>query len=288
MSVGMTSLPQITRKRVRATLVEEREYQRDERGRFGAGGDRPAPGGGKFKAGVPWSRGVPVKQQPSYEPGPRLAPLRYRVRASLAEESATVIHVGTHLPRVPSSLVNDTKADYTNEVPDEAFADDVQRKIKIRRSMGLASEANDAPSPGMKFTKEQVNYRYPATNDEQCQSCVYFKEPGSCKIVDGLIRRVDVCDKFRAPEGNAVRASLIPTAESRKPKFIVESEVVEVSPPGWSGSVKAMKKHPEISNPYALGWYMKDKGDKPHYKAEAEIVPKTIAPKMITSEAVYP
>jgi len=40
----------------------------------------------------------------------------------------------------------------------------------------------------------------------------------------------------------------------------------EVSPPGWSGTVKAMKKHKDITNPYALAWSMKNKGAKPHYK----------------------
>ena len=48
----------------------------------------------------------------------------------------------------------------------------------------------------------------------------------------------------------------------------------EVSPPGWEGSVRAMKKHPELGgedgkdgkNIYALAWYLKNKGAKPHYK----------------------
>ena len=40
----------------------------------------------------------------------------------------------------------------------------------------------------------------------------------------------------------------------------------EVSPPGWKGTVKAMKKHKEIDNPWALAWHMKNKGNKPHYK----------------------
>ena len=42
----------------------------------------------------------------------------------------------------------------------------------------------------------------------------------------------------------------------------------EVAPPGWSGTVKAMKKHKDIDNPFALAWYMKKKGDKPHYPEE--------------------
>lgn len=45
-----------------------------------------------------------------------------------------------------------------------------------------------------------------------------------------------------------------------------EAELLEVSPPGFKGTVKAMKKHDEIDNPYALAWYMKNKGDKAHYK----------------------
>lgn len=42
----------------------------------------------------------------------------------------------------------------------------------------------------------------------------------------------------------------------------------EVAPPGWSGTVTAMRVHhaKEIDNPWALAWSMKAKGDKPHYK----------------------
>jgi len=50
------------------------------------------------------------------------------------------------------------------------------------------------------------------------------------------------------------------------PGYTKKEDVNEVSPPGWGGSVKAMKKHAGIDNPYALAWHMKNKGDKPHYK----------------------
>jgi len=36
-----------------------------------------------------------------------------------------------------------------------------------------------------------------------------------------------------------------------------------VAPKGWEKTVKKMKKHPEIDNPWALAWDMKNKGDKP-------------------------
>lgn len=47
------------------------------------------------------------------------------------------------------------------------------------------------------------------------------------------------------------------------------SKLSEVAPPGFKGTVKAMKKrHPEIDNPYALAWHMKNKGYKSHKKAD--------------------
>jgi len=39
-----------------------------------------------------------------------------------------------------------------------------------------------------------------------------------------------------------------------------------VAPPGWGGTVEHMKEHEEIDNPWALAWWMKNRGNKPHYK----------------------
>ncbi len=41
----------------------------------------------------------------------------------------------------------------------------------------------------------------------------------------------------------------------------------EVSPPGFEGTVKSMKKDKDIDNPYALAWWMKNKGYKSSKKA---------------------
>jgi len=49
----------------------------------------------------------------------------------------------------------------------------------------------------------------------------------------------------------------------------------EVSPPGWEGTVKAMKKHKDIDNPWALSWHMKNKG----YKSHKESVNEASKPK---------
>ena len=51
-----------------------------------------------------------------------------------------------------------------------------------------------------------------------------------------------------------------------KLKEFIRVIIKEVSPPGWGGTVKAMKKHKDIDNPWALAWHMKGKGNNPHYK----------------------
>jgi hypothetical protein len=47
-----------------------------------------------------------------------------------------------------------------------------------------------------------------------------------------------------------------------------EETVDEVAPPGFEGTVKAMKKHKDIDNPWALAWSMKNKNYKSHKKAD--------------------
>jgi hypothetical protein len=58
-----------------------------------------------------------------------------------------------------------------------------------------------------------------------------------------------------------------------------ESPLGEVSPPGWEGTVKAMKKHGDITNPWALSWYMKNQGYTPHAGKKKENVPTKLIQK---------
>jgi hypothetical protein len=53
---------------------------------------------------------------------------------------------------------------------------------------------------------------------------------------------------------------------SDEPNPPKKKESQEKAPPGWEGTVKAMKKHKNIDNPWALAWSMKNKGDKSHKK----------------------
>lgn len=55
--------------------------------------------------------------------------------------------------------------------------------------------------------------------------------------------------------------------------------IAEVSPPGWEGTVKHMKKHKEIKNPWALAWSMKKKGYKSHIKEAFKKGDRVVATK---------
>ena len=95
----------------------------------------------------------------------------------------------------------------------------------------------------------------------------------------------DILKKQGVAEGNpeyddeAVRAFLakggkIPPASTdsrllRYKEKMSKENPAEAAPKGWEGTVKAMKKHKEIDNPWALAHYMKNKGYKSHKKEDA-------------------
>ena len=61
-------------------------------------------------------------------------------------------------------------------------------------------------------------------------------------------------------------------------KKLVEEAMTlsEKSPPGFKGTVKAMKDHDDIDNPYALAWWMKNKGYQSHKKADGTDVKESV------------
>lgn len=68
------------------------------------------------------------------------------------------------------------------------------------------------------------------------------------------------------------KAQMTKAAETHK--ALKDKDALEESPPpGWHGTVAAMKQHHhtgkgKITNPYALANFMKNKGDEPHYKEQ--------------------
>lgn len=143
-------------------------------------------------------------------------------RASLLAEAAA----GTTLS--PLLRAADGPAERADaHVPVRSFLDDVRRKTALRKVMGpkdtnpFASEQDDPEAGGAddlatepeQDTKETVNYRYSGDPAHSCGACRHYQEPGSCEIVAGLIRPVDVCDKF-APDGGGARFGRAVVAEA--------------------------------------------------------------------------
>lgn len=52
----------------------------------------------------------------------------------------------------------------------------------------------------------------------------------------------------------------------------IQEALDEKAPKGWEKTVKAMKKHKDISNPFALANYMKNKGYKSHKQDEGAAI----------------
>jgi hypothetical protein len=68
----------------------------------------------------------------------------------------------------------------------------------------------------------------------------------------------------RHKNGEAIGLSRLLDIKKGMEAIGYESPLGEVTPPGWEGTVKAMKKSKGVDNPWALAWYMKGKGYTPH------------------------
>ena len=99
-------------------------------------------------------------------------------------------------------------------------------------------------------------------------------------IAASIKKLEDRANKLSGEKGERLRTRIVAVKRVAKTMGLTKvaaedaAEVIgdllnEVSPPGWSGTTKAMKtKHPEIDNPFALAWSMHKKGAKPGIKPE--------------------
>jgi hypothetical protein len=76
--------------------------------------------------------------------------------------------------------------------------------------------------------------------------------------------KTDYGSKHIGGGGDKMKSSRTGMAAKTQGAKVVGVGQEESAPPGWKGTVKAMKKHKEIDNPFALAWSMKKKGYKSH------------------------
>ena len=121
-------------------------------------------------------------------------------------------------------------------------------------------DVNEATSASIRMYKALQQAKEKREREERLGNELLNKKPPEQKPVqkeevkDEYARKVDkYLKKKYAPEQKPVQK---------------EEVVAEVAPPGFEGTVKAMKKHKDIDNPWALAWSMKNKGYKSHKKAD--------------------
>ena len=98
------------------------------------------------------------------------------------------------------------------------------------------------------------------------------------EVKPGVTQYTRKSDTYTKDTGSSVAAPTVHTPSKRieddnEREYDArdDDDIEESAPKGWEGTVKAMKKHKdEIDNPYALSWYMKNKGYKSHKKESVE------------------
>lgn len=152
------------------------------------------------------------------------------------------------------------------------------RKFKgyMGRNEALAEAMGDIPSKVMERieqVKEQVQkLQRKAYYEEFAES---FEEGNEQIIPEDMMN--DWVDRLTIRSFNEDLKSAFPyiyklVSEGDIPvrELTPDDLLAEKAPKGWEGTVKAMKKHTEIDNPYALANYMKNKGMKSHKKESVE------------------
>jgi hypothetical protein len=152
------------------------------------------------------------------------------------------------------------------------------------RHRDIIKNKPDAPRTKQKLdpVKDRDEIKYKVKQMHQAaEKDPVLKAKIAAKKAQIMKRRKDAAlkNKFAGggkPKPTTLAASLnVNFGQILQEKYEIEVELLEefgmlneVSPPGFEGTVKAMKKHKEIDNPYALSWYMKNQGFKSHKKKD--------------------
>lgn len=161
-------------------------------------------------------------------------------------------------------------------------------KKKIHKEEFLVSKKkNDAKDSGkvegLKKGKKNKIKLFPDVSEQMASNQQKTINQSASKITDTeKIKQNNLADKIRNQESQILQRKLqaLRSAPKGSDPSITASyqpdgdNIQEVAPPGFEGTIRGMKKHPELSrgktskgdekNIYALAWWMKNKGYKSH------------------------
>jgi hypothetical protein len=180
------------------------------------------------------------------------------------DEGSMVLNQLDQMERAVNMVRNYIGTDYEKQLP--AW---VQSKLTLATDYidtvgnylnSKNEDVNEAASASIRMYKALQQAKEKREREERLGNELLNKKPPEQKPVqkeevkDEYARKVDkYLKKKYAPEQKPVQK---------------EEVVAEVAPPGFEGTVKAMKKHKDIDNPWALAWSMKNKGYKSHKKTD--------------------
>lgn len=145
------------------------------------------------------------------------------------------------------------KDKYSKAYKEEDIEEDQKKglyyNVNKRKKAGTSRSKNhpDAPSE-----QDWKNAAKTAKNEDKIKG-VDGKACWKGKRYAGKVKKADGTYKDKC----------VPVGEDAYIESLM-NQLYEKAPQGWEGTVKAMKKHKEIDNPYALTNWMKNKGYKSH------------------------
>jgi hypothetical protein len=154
---------------------------------------------------------------------------------------------------------------------DEMLAD-VKKRSGPQPSGGSGVKQGSRYGGSKQKEKPEQDEDEPKTKPKK-EETSYFKE----RLIERAMLKMAAKKAFKALTGGSdedqlkalqKRTGVPQTGKKPEPQKEEVDQVQEVAPPGFEGTVKAMKKYKKIDNPFALAWSMKNKGYKSHKKAD--------------------
>jgi len=147
--------------------------------------------------------------------------------------------------------------------------EDFKKKAQkgLLKSIGLDEETLDEAAGDVELT-------YPNADAAKVFASTMTRKGVKGIVVKGKKVIFNITDFNKASSIKEPLSHFVDKAKTNGAKVTAKGFTLdEVSPPGWEGTVKAMKKKKgdeKIENPWALAWWMKGKGYKSHYTKDGK------------------
>lgn len=161
--------------------------------------------------------------------------------------------LASYVKKAATDLKNKSKAKGEDDFKHYPTKWSKDNDTKIRsREQGIAAAADRLARSKTNEEIEEGKWDYP----KDMTTTKTTSHTGSTNAADNRERRKDFRKKVKA----AAHKKLMSGAKEEP------EQLNEVAPKGWEATIKKMKKHREISNPWALVYWMKSKGYQPRKK----------------------